>query len=107
MPSPRGPARKSKAYQRAGRPVRNGSIASRFSRRQSMASLFRRAAVPFRIAHASSKEIIAWHDDRADGLSDRCGDGGLARTTPSINGHDESLWADRAGTNRGDYGVHG
>src|SRR2546426_4175587 len=70
-------------------------------------SLFRRAAVPFRIAHVSSKEIIAWHDDRADGLSNRFGDGGLARTTPSINGHDQSLWADRAGTNRGDYGVDG
>src|SRR2546430_743767 len=47
-----------------------------------------RATVPFRVAHASGKEIIARHDDSAAGLSDRFGHGALARTTASINGHD-------------------
>src|SRR5207244_270408 len=66
-----------------------------------------RAAVPFRVAHASGEEIIAGHDDGVDGPSDRLRHGALARTTASINGHDQAMGAARAGTYRGDHGVDG
>src|SRR5205814_9722667 len=66
-----------------------------------------RAAVPFRVAHASGEEIIAGHADGADGPSDHIRHGALARTTASINAHDQAMAAAPAGTYRGAHGLDG